>query len=557
MVAFPYHLLKVCGGIVFAAQGSNIHSFNSAFEHISTWKYPMQHGANESANPVEEAQDSPAPEGPPAKRRRVEGDDKDAAENGNAKQQPSNGQSKAGKKGAQYDNPSNERPFLQGLYATSDGRHLIAITGCDKTIWVFEHDGAGHLKQLSQRAMPKRPCALALTRDNKTILSADKFGDVYALPLIPDPNFNPDATTTTTTRVSTPSSAAPTPTIPLSRSETPVILRPEANEFTVHTKRNLRALENQKISLERKAQREAEQQEQLNRPKFEHTLLLGHVSMLTSICVGLAPSSSPLSSSTGDERRKMKEYILTSDRDEHIRVSRGIPQSHVIETFCLGHEDFVSRLCIPPGGREDLLISAGGDDDLLVWDWLRGKLLTRASVLEQVKALPGLGEANKVAVTRVVATNNWWGQRKKDDGGTRTAVVVLAEKVPAVFVYELEASSSSPEAVVTLTHRATVPLPGNPLDVEVLADRRLVVALDPSLKGSEPVVSEGEGQTTTTATTLVVVDNTEGEGEGGEVEWQLSPVGNLPNDGGKEVGEAELSKLLYTTEGLRKLTDFE
>jgi tRNA (guanine-N(7)-)-methyltransferase subunit TRM82 len=30
----------------------------------------------------------------------------------------------------------------------------VAITGSDKTIWVFEHDGAGNLKQLSQRHVP-------------------------------------------------------------------------------------------------------------------------------------------------------------------------------------------------------------------------------------------------------------------------------------------------------------------------------------------------------------------------------------------------------------------
>ena len=33
--------------------------------------------------------------------------------------------------------------------------------------------------------MPKRPCAIALTADDSQILSADKFGDVYSLPLLP------------------------------------------------------------------------------------------------------------------------------------------------------------------------------------------------------------------------------------------------------------------------------------------------------------------------------------------------------------------------------------
>jgi tRNA (guanine-N(7)-)-methyltransferase subunit TRM82 len=147
MMVLPYHLVKVCGNVVFAAQGSDIHSFTSSLEYVSTWKYPAQQ-REESNGPSTEAQDSPAPEGPPAKRRRVE-PGQGAATNGH-RADSAQGQPK-GKKAALYDVPANERPFVQGLYATTDGRHLVAITGSDKTIWVFEHDGAGNLKQLSQR----------------------------------------------------------------------------------------------------------------------------------------------------------------------------------------------------------------------------------------------------------------------------------------------------------------------------------------------------------------------------------------------------------------------
>lgn len=144
-MAIPYQVLKACGSVVFAARGSDIHSLNSSLEHISTWKYPVKQ-ENESSGPVleiqeppevEEAQESPAPEGRPVKRRKLQ----------NGQQGKSNGQAKA-KSGPQK---AIERPFIQGLYATTDGRHLVAITGSDKTIWVFEHDGAGNLTQLSQR----------------------------------------------------------------------------------------------------------------------------------------------------------------------------------------------------------------------------------------------------------------------------------------------------------------------------------------------------------------------------------------------------------------------
>jgi tRNA (guanine-N(7)-)-methyltransferase subunit TRM82 len=147
MMVLPYHLIKVCGNTVFAAQGSDIHSFNSALEYVSTWKYPVQQ-TDESNGPSAEAQESPAQEEPPTKRRKVEPGQEEGPKGRRAKS--TNGQPK-NNKSAKYDVPGNERPFIQGLYATTDGRHLVAITGSDKTIWVFEHDGAGNLKQLSQR----------------------------------------------------------------------------------------------------------------------------------------------------------------------------------------------------------------------------------------------------------------------------------------------------------------------------------------------------------------------------------------------------------------------
>jgi tRNA (guanine-N(7)-)-methyltransferase subunit TRM82 len=49
------------------------------------------------------------------------------------------------------------------------------------------------------------------------------------------------------------------------------------------------------------------------------TLVLGHASLLTAMAL------------TQDEK-----YIITADRDEHIRVSH-YPEGYDIERFCLGH----------------------------------------------------------------------------------------------------------------------------------------------------------------------------------------------------------------------------
>lgn len=193
--------------------------------------------------------------------------------------------------------------------------------------------------------MPKRLCAIAITRSQSTILAGDKFGDVYALPLHP---------------LSNPSAASP----PKPQLELPKPLKPSASELTVHTKGNREALRQQKLQKASAPKKQA--------PTFEHQLILGHVSLLTDLVVGADPSN------VG------REYILTADRDEHIRVSRGIPQAHVINNYCLGHNDFVSRLCnvpeLPP-----YLISGGGEPSLRIYDWLLGKTVAEANLEENLK----------------------------------------------------------------------------------------------------------------------------------------------------------------------------
>ena len=204
--------------------------------------------------------------------------------------------------------------------------------------------------------MPKRPCALALTDDDSTIIAADKFGDVYSLPLL----FSDSEVYPTPGGAGTPRN-----------DQTAKSFVPAANDLTVHSQRNRRALEHQK-KQNNKAHEKSE-------PTFERKLLLGHVSMLTDVAAVDIQGRS---------------YIITADRDEHIRISRGIPQSHIIEGFCLGHNEFVSRLCIP-AGRSNLLVSGGGDNELFVWDWLSSQLLSKADLRSLVASVACGVEAEK------------------------------------------------------------------------------------------------------------------------------------------------------------------
>lgn len=98
--------------------------------------------------------------------------------------------------------------------------------------------------------------------------------------------------------------------------------------------------------------------------------ILGHVSMLTDLTMGVDND---------------KEYIFTADRDEHIRVSN-YPNAFVIKHWLFGHEQFVSALAIP-GWAPKLLISGGGDDFIFLWDWTKEsrQLLDKFNIREVVE----------------------------------------------------------------------------------------------------------------------------------------------------------------------------
>ena len=198
--------------------------------------------------------------------------------------------------------------------------------------------------------MPKRPCAIAITPDETTILVGDKFGDVYALPLIEVAGDDKKGAKTGST----------------SQNSSTKLFKPAATQLTVHSGKNRKALE---------AQLQVKEHVKTKEPlRFTHELLLGHVSMLTDLALARVE----------DGTGKRREYIITADRDEHIRVSRGHPQAHIIEGYCLGHKQLVTKLCLP---QSNLLVSAGGEDEIYVWDWLRGRLLNKIDIGTAVRKL--------------------------------------------------------------------------------------------------------------------------------------------------------------------------
>ncbi|UNI14514.1 tRNA (guanine-N(7)-)-methyltransferase non-catalytic subunit trm82 [Purpureocillium takamizusanense] len=497
----PYNCVHARGDVLFAARGGSIHTLSLLDgSYISTWQHPDVAKVADAMKEISDAQKVSEAEG--SGEHEAQGTDESASVNASdapkerkkKKRQPGKGET-AGRKHQVARVP--DRPVITLLTSTTDGQHILAVSGHDKVIWVFKHDGQGGLSLLNQRTMPKRPCAIAIAADEQ-IICADKFGDVYALPLI----------MTERSSSVTGASAASTP----APAQKPSGLA--ANTFTVHSQRNLEALENQRKQLELQRQKAIEKADGKEEgPDFDLTLLLGHVSMLTSLV--LAES---------DGRR----YIITSDRDEHIRVSRYMPQAHVIEGFCLGHKEFVSEVAIP-AARGDILISGGGDEELFAWDWKEGKLLSKTSVLSIAQEIAP--DTSKVAVTGICSLNY------PSEAGDLTYILAICEQIKAIFSWQL-----TPDNI--LNRPGVIQLPANPLQLAVAAPDADGNALPKIIVAADPGHTSGVKSLQMFALTM--------SEDRLAVAKELPLHDEQPESGVVEASEKEIHNLLYTIENLRK-----
>lgn len=187
--------------------------------------------------------------------------------------------------------------YIRSLALSRDGRHLVATTDSDKAAVVFAIDASKDncLVLAKRQAFPKRPCAVATTTDDATLVVADKFGDVYATLL--------------------------------------------------------------------------EKEEPVTQP------ILGHVSMLSDVAVA---------------QHEGKQYIITGDRDEHVRVSN-YPSAFNIHHWLFGHKEFVSNLHLC-AYDPSILVTGGGDDYLLAWNWYTGEKLSQIDL--RLHVAPYLTEAH-------------------------------------------------------------------------------------------------------------------------------------------------------------------
>ena len=231
--------------------------------------------------------------------------------------------------------------------------------------------------------MPKRLCALRLIEkkenmtvdeeisvDGVAIICGDKFGDVYSLPLIHVPEEDKAPTPTPTPSTPAPDSGQNGLSVPTPEAEQ----KAPRETGIITTARNKRAAGRASEMTTRNSIAKLQAKEL----HFRHKLLLGHVSLLLDVL----PVSRQVEVETGEIQKRT--WILSADKDEHIRVSR-YPKSYVIEGFCLGHTSYVAKLLAPSWDMEQKsLVSGGGDDYLLFWDWTAMKVEQRIGLRDYV-----------------------------------------------------------------------------------------------------------------------------------------------------------------------------
>ncbi|XP_040842598.1 tRNA (guanine-N(7)-)-methyltransferase non-catalytic subunit WDR4 isoform X2 [Ochotona curzoniae] len=146
----------------------------------------------------------------------------------------------------------------------------------------------------------------------------------------------------------------------------------------------------------------------VSEPDASGRLELGHLSMLLDVTV------SP------DDR-----FVLTADRDEKIRVSWAAAP-HCIESFCLGHTEFVSRIVVVPGHPE-LLLSSSGDCTLRLWEYRSGRQLHCCHLASLQE--PAEPRGPRLAASRIA----FWAQQDY--------VALLCDCVPVVYIFQLDISA--------------------------------------------------------------------------------------------------------------------
>ncbi|KAK9895290.1 WD40 repeat-like protein [Cystobasidium minutum MCA 4210] len=272
-----------------------------------------------------------------------------------------------------------------------------------------------------QRALPKRANAISITDDGQTLVIADKFGDVYAFAMF---GCNPTLPSPPTAALK---SAQTTTSTVTTKEDTP---GPDAGSSS--EQRVVKPFKGGRIRKVGNTHGVAPEWRHVPAKLSAITPVVGHVSMLTAMLV-----------------LQDKGKIITADRDEHIRVSKW-PQGWEIEHFLLGQRKFVSALSLHPLDS-NILISAGGDDTLRMWD-----LTTYKCIRKDISAKPLVGTAEVKVHIPVAAPGRRprkWVKKMVEDKQMSTQPTPEEEAAAGEKAAENNASTREPSVAAEPVYR--------------------------------------------------------------------------------------------------------
>ncbi|GAC76355.1 WD repeat protein WDR4 [Moesziomyces antarcticus T-34] len=210
------------------------------------------------------------------------------------------------------------------LASFSHSDRFLALTGDDKVLRVWK-----------------------LQRDADNRITGFEFGKEIVIKLLPK-------------RAAVLHWMPPTDNTPAGSEELIVIDRFGDVRSIMVNENDVRTLPSTSPDADAKVDASADEQDQMDSPTdASMQILLGHVSMITSLAfIPAAKQGAP------------PAYIITGDRDEHIRISRWGPKrlAYVIDRFLQGSQAFVGALAVVANAEGTLrLVSSEGGQSLRVW----------------------------------------------------------------------------------------------------------------------------------------------------------------------------------------------
>jgi tRNA (guanine-N(7)-)-methyltransferase subunit TRM82 len=177
-------------------------------------------------------------------------------------------------------------------------------------------------------------------------------------------------------------------------------------------------------------------------------LLLGHTaSMLTGVQV---------TTDNGVGR------ILTSDRDEKIRVSL-FPDTHVVDSFLLGHEAFVSSLDVTHKDGLTRCATSSGDGTIRLWDYAKCQELAVTSVADGEDCAEGQEDEDDRVPSRVAI---------HPDGAS---VAVIYDKCVDLDIYSETTDNVDGDAPGELLRSSRTACAAQPLGLTMLDAQTILV----------------------------------------------------------------------------------